>query len=313
MASPEVMPLPVGELESPRLLRSGHSSLPTRPPAPRPFTPLLPLDEVANLPVDATVVIPTYNERENIATMIRSLESVLATLPYRTEILIVDDDSPDGTADVVRHLPTRVPTRVLVRHDEKGLASAVLAGISRAKGRACVVMDVDGSHPADMVPTLLETVLEGRAEMALASRYAPGGGTDDGWPQGRKVMSRIATWLARPLTAVHDPMTGYFAIDPKVLARSELSPIGYKIGLEILVRCEPSPVLEVPFVFRDRRAGRSKMSHGEVIRYARHLSRLYVDRLGRSEEARKRSSAAASAASAPSPAKPEPPTDPTPG
>ncbi|MDE1820488.1 MAG: polyprenol monophosphomannose synthase [Euryarchaeota archaeon] len=236
-------------------------------------------DDLTEVPVDVTVVVPTFNERESIAPLVRALEAVLNPLPYRTEIVVVDDASPDGTAEVVRRLPTRVPTRIIVRHHDKGLASAVLTGVSAAKGRVCLVMDADGSHPPDMAPALIETVLEGRAEMVLASRYAPGGTTDQGWPSARRLMSRVATWLARPLTSVHDPMTGFFALDSRILSRGDLSPIGYKIGLEFLVRCRPHPVLEVPFVFRDRRVGNSKMSFKEVFRYARHLSRLYLDRM----------------------------------
>lgn len=259
----------------------GTRSARGRESAPAPTSHLLPLDEVANLPVDATIVIPTFNERETVSGLIRSLERLLVTLPYRTEVLVVDDDSPDGTADVVRGMPTRVPTRILVRHEEKGLASAVLVGLRAARGRVCLVMDVDGSHPPELVPTLLAPVLEGRAEMSLASRYVPGGATGKDWPLSRRVMSRAATALARPLTAVHDPMTGFFAVDPHILDRGELSPIGYKICLEILVRCRPRSVVEVPFLFLERRAGESKMGGREVLRYARHLSRLYAVRLTR--------------------------------
>ncbi len=276
-ALPFVTPLGGFEPQRSRSRIAGATARGSTPP--RGSARLLPFDEVANLPVDATVVVPTYNERETVAPLVRSLERVLTLLPYRTEVLIVDDSSPDGTADVVRRLPTHVPTRVIVREGEKGLASAVIAGIRAARGRACVVMDVDGSHPPDMVPALLDTILERRAEMVLASRYLPGGGTEEGWPWSRRFMSRIATWLARPLTQVRDPMTGFFALDPKLLSRAELSPIGYKIGLEILVRCRPYPILEVPFVFRERKAGRSKMSHLEVLRYTRHLARLYMGRL----------------------------------
>jgi dolichol-phosphate mannosyltransferase len=242
------------------------------------ITPPPSFADAMDLPLEATVIVPTFNEREAIARTLLEVDRILSVLPFRSEILVVDDDSPDGTASVVRSLRTRVPLRLLVRREDKGLATAIIAGIQESHGRACVVMDADGSHAPDMIPALLEMVLSGRAEMALASRYVPGGGMD-GWPSARRVMSRVATWLARPLTRVHDPMTGFFAMAPRVLSRGDLHPIGYKVVLEILVRCRPRPVIEVPFVFRDRRAGRSKMSSKEVFRYARHLGRLYGSRI----------------------------------
>ena len=234
----------------------------------------LPPGPHSSLYADAAVILPTFNERENIQRALQELDTHLVGLPYRVEIVVVDDNSPDGTAEVARATYTQVRTRVLVRRKERGLASAILWGIRLSHARAALIMDADGSHPADMVQNLLRLVMEGRAQMAIASRYIHEGEAR-GWPWRRRLMSRFGTWFARPLTRIRDPMSGFFAVDTSLLERSPLDPIGYKMGLEILVRCAPTRVVEVPFVFTDRRAGASKMNHREVLAYIRHLARLY--------------------------------------
>ena len=225
-----------------------------------------------------TVVLPTYNEREALPPLLLSLGETLSPQPFRSEVLVVDDDSPDGTAAVARATALPVPLTVRVRKGERGLASAILLGLREARGRVAVVMDADGSHPAVTVVPLVRAVVEGGAEMALASRYMSGGETRD-WPFFRRLISHGATFLARPLTSAHDPMSGFFALDRGILARATLDPVGYKLALEILVRCRPAPIKEVPFVFTERSVGRSKMGTQEMMRYLRHLGRLYRFRL----------------------------------
>jgi dolichol-phosphate mannosyltransferase len=249
---------------------------------------LLPPGPHSDLEVDASVILPTFNERENVERILQELDVHLIRLPYRTEIVVVDDNSPDGTAQVARTTFTQVRTRVLIRRDGRGLSSAILWGSRSTRSRACLVLDADGSHPVDMAATLLTMVLEGKAEMAIASRYMHRGGSV-GWPWYRRWISRLATWLARPLTPVKDPLSGFFAVKTSVLQRTPLQPLGYKLGLEILVRARPDPVLEVPFVFRERWAGRSKLGSRQIWEYAQHLGKLYMYRLfSRSPRARKR-------------------------
>lgn len=170
-----------------------------------------------------------------------------------------------------------LPIRVVVRRKEKGLASAILLGFKEAQGLVCVVLDADGSHPPHVIPDLVSPLLSGRAEMTVGSRYTLGGGISD-WTWHRQLMSIAATLLARPLTRsqhVLDPMSGFFAIRKDLLARSGINPIGFKLGFEILVRCRPHPVVEVPYRFQNRRAGRSKLSPKQVADYVRHLGQLY--------------------------------------
>jgi dolichol-phosphate mannosyltransferase len=228
-----------------------------------------------------SVVIPTYNERASLVTLYPELCSALARWP--SELVIVDDGSPDGTAEYASSLSGPVPVVVVNRGRKLGLASAVEAGFARAQGSVYVCMDADGSHPPAAIPSLVAAV-QGGAEFALGSRYVSGGRAP-GMSPARRLISRGATALARPLVPVADPMSGFFAVRREVVARSALSPLGFKIGLEVLVRCRPRPIAELPIVFRARSAGTSKLGQGEVGRYLRHIGRLYGFRLTGSRRA----------------------------
>lgn len=222
-----------------------------------------------------SVVLPTYNERAALAALDGRLRAAVGT--RNGEVLVVDDDSPDGTASLVAELAQRGTYVLLRRAARLGLASAVLEGISHAGSNVVAVMDADGSHPPELLPDLVAPLLEHRAEFVLASRHLPGADSV-GLRGTRRVISRGAQLLARPLTPVSDPMSGFFAFDRRILARSVLSPVGYKIALEILVRCRPRPLLEVPYSFAPRIAGESKLGGDQFGQYLRHLGRLYAYR-----------------------------------
>jgi dolichol-phosphate mannosyltransferase len=230
---------------------------------------------VSDLPA-VSVILPTYNERPALAQLYPTLAPIVASL--RGEVIVVDDASPDGTAELARGLVGPPRPIVLERQGVRGLSSAVLAGIERSTAPVIVVMDADGSHPPEVVPTLVAALTAGGAEFALGSRRVPGGRAP-GLTPGRSLVSLIARWLARPLTKVRDPMSGFFAVRRDVLARAALAPIGYKIALEILVKCRPRPWVEVPIEFRPRIAGESKLDGRESANYLRHLARLYAGRL----------------------------------
>lgn len=223
-----------------------------------------------------SVILPTFNERASLELLYPSLAAAVRT--HSTEFVVVDDASPDGTAELARSLQSPVPTRVVERPAKLGLASAVEAGIAAAHGEILVVMDADGSHPTGSVPALIRAVQDGGAEFALGSRWVPGGSAP-GLSRGRRTISAGAAVLARPLVSVHDPMSGFFAFRRTILSRGRLAPIGYKIGLEILVKCRPRPVVELPIVFCPRIAGESKLGSGEIGGYLLHLLRLYGWRL----------------------------------
>jgi dolichol-phosphate mannosyltransferase len=233
-------------------------------------------------PVEVSVILPTFNERRSLEKLYPPLAHALAG--FGSELVVVDDGSPDGTAAYARSLQEPVPTTVLERPRKLGLSSAVLLGFAHAAGSTIVVMDADGSHPPEDVSNLIRAVRSGGAEFALGSRWIPGGSAP-GLSLGRRLLSAGAALLARPLISVHDPMSGYFAFRQAILSRGTLAPLGYKIGLEILVKCRPDPIVEIPIVFRPRIAGESKLGTGEIGEYARHVGRLYGWRLGGSRRA----------------------------
>lgn len=224
---------------------------------------------------DISVVIPALNEAENIPLLLPRLAAALHGRSF--EVLIVDDASRDRTPEVCAELSKTFPLRLLVRNDPKyGLSGAVLEGIALARGRTLVVMDADLQHPPERVPALLEA-LDGGADFALGSRYVPGGSTDDKWTFFRKVNSWVATFLARPFAGrVRDPMSGFFALRRETLDNAQrLTPLGYKIALELMCKCRVREVREVPIHFGLRTKGESKLTLKQQFRYLEHLSRLY--------------------------------------
>lgn len=226
---------------------------------------------------DVSVIVPTYRERDNLARLLPALFSMFYQSALAGEVIVVDDDSGDGTDVLCTTLATVKPVRLITRRGERGLATAVVHGLNAASGEICVVMDADFSHPPEAVPQLVSAVGEADCELAIGSRYVEGGAVDADWNWFRRINSRVATLLARGLTDVKDPMAGFFAIRKHVIARGgNLKPLGYKIALELIVRCDCRQVVEVPILFRDRAIGESKMSPRQQWLYLRHLGRLYA-------------------------------------
>ena len=215
-----------------------------------------------------TIVVPTYNECLNLPVLYAQLGEALAERSF--ELLVVDDSSTDGTAEVAAGLGPNA--RVIVREGERGLATAVLRGLREARHDLCVCMDADLSHPPTSVEGLVAAV-EAGAVMALGSRYVKGAATVD-WGLMRWINSAGATLLARPLTTTSDPMSGFFCVRRSTVPFEVLSPLGYKIALELLVKLGATPV-ELPITFHDRLHGESKLSLREQIAYLAHLGRLY--------------------------------------
>ena len=226
-----------------------------------------------------TVVVPTYREAENIPHLVARVAAVREREGLELELLLMDDDSEDGSAEVVQRLG--LPWVTLVRRTtDRGLSQAVLDGLRRSTRDVLVVMDADLSHPPEAIPDLVRKLAEG-ADFVIGSRWARGGSTDDQWGLFRWFNSRIATLLALPLSPVKDPMSGFFALRRETFQRGrELNPIGYKIGLELLVKCACREPAEVPIHFADRRYGESKLSLKEQLRYLQHLRRLYIFKYG---------------------------------
>ena len=223
-----------------------------------------------------SLIIPTYNEAENIKTQVQRICKVLKQ-PF--EILIVDDNSPDGTGKIADNLAKKYPVRVIHRTGKRGFESAAMEGLSQAQGEIIGYIDADQSHPPELLPELLDTINNG-ADIAVASRKV-GNGRTLGWNSYRHIISWGATMLAWPLTSVKDRTSGYFLFRREVIDGKKLNLIGYKIMLEVVVRSQSKRVVEVPFTFINRKEGKSKTNTRMLVAYARHLERLYLYKIGR--------------------------------
>jgi putative flippase GtrA len=227
--------------------------------------------------LSVSVVLPTYNEAESLPVIVPRIAQTLAAAGIAFEVIIVDDNSPDGTAEVAARLAEQWPVRVLKRVDERGLATAVLAGFALSRAEVCVVMDADGSHPVDALPAMVRMILEDKADIVVGSRHVPGGGSRD-WPLFSQFKSKLAAVLALGVTSMTDPTTGFLAARRALLERLQLDPVGWKIVLEIVVKAAPVRVAEVPIIFVDRELGVSKQSLGVFGEYLAHLAKLYAHR-----------------------------------
>jgi dolichol-phosphate mannosyltransferase len=229
---------------------------------------------------ELSLIVPTYNERENIVPLVERIHKSLFN--YNYELIVVDDNSPDGTSELAKSLSSQYPVSVLVRTTERGLASAVVAGFNQAKGDVLGVIDADLQHPPEFIPDLLNAI-RGGADVAIASRYVPGGGIE-GWTLKRKIISKGAKLPANLLLSsarkIKDPLSGFFLFKKKVIDGAVLSPTGYKILLEVLARGNASHVVEVPYTFKERERGKSNLTAKEQINYLKHLYRLAWDEGG---------------------------------
>jgi dolichol-phosphate mannosyltransferase len=239
-----------------------------------------------------SIILPTYNESQNI---VRMLDSIAETLPADTaaEIIVVDDNSPDGTADIaICHAKNILNNRKLhievIRREAKlGLSSAILAGVQSATGDIILAMDGDFSHPPQIIPHIIEALLDSNYDIVVASRYVSGGSIV-GWPFKRRLMSRGATKIAQYGLGIEvkDPVSGFFAFRRHIIQGVKFDALGYKMLLEILVKARGARVKELPYTFTNRRTGTSKLDAGVMIDYIRAVWRLY--RSGKSMKQRER-------------------------
>ena len=226
--------------------------------------------------IKASIIIPTYNEVENIEPLINKIHQ---NLRESYQIVVVDDNSPDGTGEIAEELGRHFPVRVLHRQGRLGLASAVLAGLRVAQADIVGVMDADLQHPPEVATRLLDAVSQG-ADIAIASRYVSGGRCEDR-SFLRTLITKLAILSARPLVSANDPMSGFFFVRRKVMESVTLKPRGYKILLEILVKANYENAAEVPYTFSRRKSGESKLGFKVVFNYLQQLSGLYFFRLRR--------------------------------
>jgi dolichol-phosphate mannosyltransferase len=226
-----------------------------------------------------SVIIPTYNEAAVIEETLRRAAAALRSAGEDFELIVVDDASADGTADHVDSLAREIPVHVLRRPGRLGLATAVLDGWAMARGNVWGVMDADLQHPPETLTALAAAMREG-ADLAIGSRYVPGGGTSD-WTWMRRLISRTATHMAATvlplkLAVVGDPMSGMFMIRASALRDAHLNPLGYKILLEVIAKARYKNLVEVPYIFQERERGASKLGARQYVEYLQHLARLAI-------------------------------------
>ncbi len=237
--------------------------------------------EISGNGTQVSIIIPTYNESQNILKILKSIGDILPP-KILTEAIVVDDNSPDGTGKIVENYLknfkkiTGYTIDVIHRTAKKGLSSAILNGIQQAKGDTIVVMDSDFSHPPQIIPRMVDALKKYRCDIVVASRYVKGGKISN-WPLKRKFMSKIATSIAKKGLGVQaaDPMSGFFAFKRPIIKGLKFDAIGFKMLLEILVKTRGANVREIPYTFTDRKLGSSKVSLSIAYDYAKSVWKLY--------------------------------------
>lgn len=223
-----------------------------------------------------SVITPTYNEAENIRDLISQIHSALREMDY--ELIVIDDNSPDGTGQIADELLNKYPLKVIHRSKRLGLASAVTEGFKVSRGDLVCVIDSDLSHPPEIIPKLIECLNVRNTDIVVASRYIKDGGAE-GCLETRKAVSFLAALSTKPLTKIKDSMSGFFLFKREVINNAKLVPRGYKILLEILVKGTYKRVVEFPFVFMNRTRGSSKLNLKICLEYFIQLIYLYAYKL----------------------------------
>jgi dolichol-phosphate mannosyltransferase len=237
----------------------------------------------SSAPPELALIIPTLREAKNLPGLLDHIRRVLDPVGIGYEIIVVDDDSRDGTEEIVSALGREdARVRLLIRRGELGLSGAVLYGWRATEASILGVMDADLQHPPELLPALIAAILEGN-DLAIGSRYIAGGGVGS-WNPIRRWLSTVAVWatwpIQRPGVRAHDPMTGFFLLRRAAIDGIDFQPTGFKLLLEILVRGRLHKVKEVPLAFGLRAQGASKANFKVGWDYAKLLARLYAERFG---------------------------------
>ncbi len=230
---------------------------------------------------ELSVIVPTYNESKNIETLVIRVFDSLKKYGINGELIVVDDSSPDGTAQLADKMGKNYPIRVYIRTKREGPGPAIMDGIRLAEAPVACVMDGDLSHPPEELPKMYHLIKEGKALLVVGSRHTRGGRTSE-WIWYRKFFSWGARTLGKFITPVKDLTSGFFMFDKKILEGAEINPIGCKVGLELMVKGNhQGKVIEHPIVFVERAAGESKMGWRETRQYLQHLTALSLYRLAK--------------------------------
>lgn len=236
---------------------------------------------MAQMNPQISIIVPTYNESQNIIDILKQIH---ANIPkgIHTQTIVVDDNSPDGTGKIVDDYIASIKKiaentiDIIHRKAKNGLSSAILNGIQNAKGDTIVVMDSDFSHPPQIIPKMIEAFKQYQCDLVVASRYITGGNIQ-GWTTKRKLMSKIATIIAKKGLGVKikDPMSGFFAFKKNMIKELNFDALGYKFLLEILVKTKDVNIKEIPYTFENRKLGSSKLDNSIIIDYFKSVWKLY--------------------------------------
>lgn len=236
---------------------------------------------MAQMNPQVSIIVPTYNESQNIIDILKQIH---ANIPkgIHTQTIVVDDNSPDGTGIIVEDYIASIKKiaentiDIIHRKAKNGLSSAILNGIQNAKGETIVVMDSDFSHPPQIIPKMIEAFKQYQCDLVVASRYITGGSIQ-GWTTKRKLMSKIATIIAKKGLGVktNDPMSGFFAFKKNIIKELNFDALGYKFLLEVLVKTKGVNIKEIPYTFENRKFGSSKLDSSIIIDYFKSVWKLY--------------------------------------
>lgn len=224
-----------------------------------------------------TIIIPTFNEVQNIQTLIYKILNIFTNSGINGRILVVDDLSEDGTIDVLEKISkTNTNVKYIVRKKDPGLSQSVVEGFENVFTPYILVMDADLSHPPSIIPVFYDKLIDNQCDIVIGSRYIKNGSIEN-WPIERKIISYGGTFLGRILVpSVRDPVSGFFAFNRDVIANVKLKPRGYKILLEVLGKGNWETVIEIPFTFKDRELGKSKLKIMIIIDYLRQFFDIFV-------------------------------------
>lgn len=226
-----------------------------------------------------SILLPTYNESQNIAKMLNSLITVLPQ-KFQIEIIVIDDDSPDGTGKIAEDYKTKISNenismKIIHRKNKRGLSSAILDGIYSSTGNIIVVMDSDFSHPSETVEKMLDTLLDDESDIVIGSRFVPGG-ESVGWPLSRKIMSKFGTKIPELFlnVKVKDSTSGFFSFKKEIVKNINFDALGYKFLLEMLVKTRGAKTREIPYKCVNRKIGSSKFNTQIIIDYIKLINKL---------------------------------------
>ena len=223
-----------------------------------------------------SIIAPTFNEAENIGILAERVHKALEGTNY--ELIVVDDNSKDGTSRKAKKLSKKFSVRVLDRKGKRSYTKSVLLGIRASRGKTICVADADLSHHPEFIPSMINEMKKRNADIVVGSRHAKGGKIK-GWPLSRRVMSGFGRMIAYPLAQINDSMSGFFVLKKDVIKKAKLKPRSCKILLEILAKGKYNQVFEYPITFTGRINGKSKMNVVEMIRYLTHVTMLYAHKI----------------------------------